>query len=134
LLVADGAVEDLLVVGWRLDLRRRFAKGRPGALPSAGGIPALEDLSFSCLEHPFERLDRRPEAADLLRVEEDGTGELLGGQLVELPVFEEVLHGGADEVDLRRPRRRDPGRVIRLVGVDDAAEIVACGHGTSCQR
>ena len=134
LLLADGAVEDLLVLGRRLDLRRRFAEGRPGALPGAGSIPVLEDLPFPRFEHPFERLDRGPEAADLFWVEEHRTGELIGGQLVELPVFEEVLHGGADEVDLRRPRRRDPGRVVSLVGMDDAAEIVASGHGTSYQR
>ena len=82
----------------------------------------------SC-EHRDQRVDARPEAGDLARVEADRPGELFLGQLAVLAVHQHVLERRRDQVRRRLRRAGEPLRVVLLVRVDDAAERVAIGHG-----
>ena len=129
LLLADCPLEGVAMLCRRLHLLGSGMKSLPRLLPHRVGLVAFEDLPLAGLEfldHPGER---GPEPLDLLRVEHDCFGELFFGEFVDVAELEHVLHGGRDEVDLRRPRRRDPRGVIPLVAVDDSAEGVTVWHG-----
>ena len=104
------------------------AKPLPRPLPRRVGLVGFENLPPRLLEPSSDRFERRTEAANLLGGEHDRVRKLLFGQFRTIAELEEVFHRGSDEIDRRRPRRRNPGRVVPLVRVNDAAERVARGH------
>ena len=99
-----------------------------GALAGFAGFVLGENLALPLVEHREQGFDAGAEAGDLAGVEADGAGELFFGELAALAVHEHVLEGGRDEIGRRLRRAREAGRVVPLVGVDDAAEGVAIGH------
>ena len=113
----------------RLHLLGGGMKSLPRLLPHGVCLVAFEDLPLAGLEFLDHPGKRGPEPPDLLGVEHDCFGELLLSQFIHVAELEHVLHGGRNQIDLRRPRRRNPRRVVALVAVDDSAEGVAVWHG-----
>ena len=131
LLLANSPLERVAMLGRRLHLLGGGMEGLPRLLPHAVGLVAFEDLPLAGLEFLDHPRQRRPQPLDLLRIEHDCFGELFFGQFVDVAELEHVLHGGRDEIDLWRPRWRNPRGVVSLVTVDDPAEGVTVWHGMS---
>ena len=129
LLLADSPLEGVAMLCRRLHLLGGGMECLPRLLPHGVCLVAFEDLPLAGLEFLDHPGKRGPEPPDLLGVEHDCFGELLLSQFIHVAELEHVLHGGRNQIDLRRPRRRNPRRVVALVAVDDSAEGVTVGHG-----
>ena len=92
------------------------------ALHALGGV-ALQDPPLPLLQHGLQRVQARPQAADLRRVEPYRLGQLAVGEPAPRAVGQHVLHHGIRGLARRRARRRRELRgVVPEVGVHDAAE------------
>ena len=104
-LAAHDQVGDVL---GRLHVARVIEIGAARHLLHAVRLPRGQDLALALLEHRDQRVDARPEALDLARVDAYGAGQLLGRQrIVRLPVdelFDTVVDSSAEGI--RKPDHR----------------------------
>jgi hypothetical protein len=128
LLLADVLAKAVGQTFRRLRLVGLLVKLLVGGLLNLFGLVGLEDFAFAFAEDLHEGVDARPEAANLARVEVNRTGQLFLGETAGAAVEEEMLEGGRHHVGRRRGRAGEVNRVVFLIGVDDAAEVVLRGH------
>src|SRR5262249_25756327 len=100
----------------------------PGLRLGLAGLVGGEDLALPLQEDLAQRLQARPQTADLALVEVDRPGQLLLGEPAGVAVEEQVLEGRRGGGRRRSGRTGEVDRVELLVGVNDATEAVARAH------
>lgn len=91
-------------------------------------LVGFEDFSLSFFEHPPKGFETGAESGDLGDVETDGTDEFFLGEFPHVPIFEEVLEGGRDEIGGRGCGTGKRDGIVFLIGVNDSAELLTRTH------
>ena len=128
LLFLDGLAEPLFQFVRRLHRLGHVVEAAGGLLLHPLGLVRFQDLPLPLAEKRHEGLQAGSQPGDLAGIEMDRPGKLLVGQLAHGAVGQHVLHGPGNQVGRRLRRTRNVCGVVALVRVDNAANMVGCGH------
>jgi hypothetical protein len=121
---------DLAREALRQSLRRLHLSGEVVVFALDGvlnrfGLVGAEDAPFALLQHRDQCVEAWPQPLDLAWLESNRPRQLLFGELPRRAEHQHVFERPGNHVRRRLGWRGKVLRVVRLVGMDDAAETIA---------
>ncbi len=92
------------------------------------GLIGGQDFALALAQHLHERLQARPQPLDHARIDANGPGQVLFGQLAAIAIEKQMLKRRRHHIRRRRRRTGEVHRVELLVRMNDAAEAVNLTH------